>query len=179
MVFGNVEKDIVRILSGEIKRKFGIKCKYGKRFDVPIEAYSKFRKQYLGDYLLELASRLNGYGKALAVTDVDLYTKGVNFIFGLAKINGNSCVLSIHRLREEFYGRKSDYDLLIERTIKEAFHELGHVFGLKHCSDFGCVMKFSRDVCEVDMKSRDFCSSHEKILFKNIRRYFAISPSRP
>ncbi len=173
MVFGNVEKDIIRILSAEVERKFGIKCKYGKRFDVPREAYSKFRKQYLGDYILEFASRLNGSGKVLAVTDADLYTRGVNFIFGLAKINGNSCVVSIHRLREEFYGRKSDYNLLLERTIKESFHELGHVFGLKHCSDFNCVMKFSKDICEVDMKSMNFCENHEKILFKNIKKYSA------
>ncbi len=171
MVFGDVEKNIVKILSGEIKRKFGIKCKYGRRYDVPPEAYSKIRGQYLGDFLLEYASRLNGRGKVLALTDVDLYTRGVNFIFGLAKMNGNSCIVSLHRLREEFYGRRSDYDLLLERTIKEAFHELGHVFGLRHCPDFSCVMRFSKNICEVDMKSMDFCENHEKRLFNSIKIY--------
>ena len=34
-------------------------------------------------------------------------------------------------------------DLLRERLVKEAAHELGHTFGLRHCADWRCVMASS------------------------------------
>lgn len=69
----------------------------------------------------------------MGITKVDLYEKGMNFVFGVASEKLRSAVVSIHRLRPEFYGRPSNDELLIERTVKEVMHELGHVFGLSHC----------------------------------------------
>jgi len=38
-------------------------------------------------------------------------------------------------------------------------HELGHTFGLTHCSDPKCVMYFSNSVRNIDMKTDNLCSS--------------------
>jgi archaemetzincin len=43
--------------------------------------------------------------------------------------------------------------------VKEAVHELGHMFGLDHCSDLRCVMHFSNSLADTDRKGRDFCPS--------------------
>ena len=47
--------------------------------------------------------------------------------------------------------------LLLERFRKEAIHELGHMFGLIHCSDPVCVMRSSTYVEDIDQKSQALC----------------------
>jgi len=47
--------------------------------------------------------------------------------------------------------------LLFARAEKEAVHELGHAFGMAHCLNFDCVMRFSNSVEDVDLKASDFC----------------------
>ena len=43
------------------------------------------------------------------------------------------------------------------RALKEAMHELGHTFGLGHCTDPGCVMWFSSSLAETDRKGAAYC----------------------
>jgi len=47
--------------------------------------------------------------------------------------------------------------LLHERLLKEALHELGHTFGLRHCVDYTCVMSSSNGVERIDLKRAEFC----------------------
>ena len=44
-----------------------------------------------------------------------------------------------------------------ERLVKEAVHELGHTFGLRHCDDWRCVMTSSHAVERLDVKDAGFC----------------------
>ena len=60
-------------------------------------------------------------------------------------------------LHEEFYSEMTDENLLNERTMKEMLHELGHNFGLMHCSDWDCVMHSSTGIEEVDIKGNYYC----------------------
>ena len=46
----------------------------------------------------------------------------------------------------------------MERLRKEAVHELGHTFGLRHCDDWRCVMASSHAVERLDVKSAEFCA---------------------
>jgi archaemetzincin len=48
--------------------------------------------------------------------------------------------------------------LLLERAVKEAVHELGHTVGLRHCSEWSCVMASTHAVERLDVKSAEFCS---------------------
>jgi archaemetzincin len=61
-------------------------------------------------------------------------------------------------LRQEFYGLPADEALLRERAAKEALHELGHTFGLTHCSDTRCSMSLSTDIVLVDAKGGRYCA---------------------
>jgi hypothetical protein len=64
--------------------------------------------------------------------------------------------LSLHRLREEFYGLPARAELMRERLVKEGVQELGHTFGLRHCDDWRCVMASSHAVERLDVKGRSF-----------------------
>jgi archaemetzincin len=48
--------------------------------------------------------------------------------------------------------------LLRASLVKEAAHELGHTFGLRHCMDWRCVMASSHAVERLDIKGAEFCN---------------------
>jgi archaemetzincin len=97
-------------------------------------------------------------GRVLGVADVDLFIPILTFVFGLAHLGARSALISVHRLHSEYYGLAPDPELLLRRAEKEALHELGHTFELKHCADYGCVMHYSNAVEEVDLKEARFCA---------------------
>ncbi len=88
---------------------------------------------------------------------VDLYIPILTYIFGQAKLGGYTGLASLYRLRNEHYGLEPDYALLIDRFSKVIIHELGHTFGLIHCSNQVCVMRSSTYVEDLDQKEKQFC----------------------
>jgi len=121
--------------------------------------FSVDRKQYFSTQIIAEAIKLTDKfnGKIILLTDVDIFVPVLTFIFGEAQLNGKHSILSVCRLHEEFYSGITNQKLLLERTIKEALHELGHCYGLRHCVDWDCVMHSSPGIEEVDIKGSTFC----------------------
>ena len=130
----------------------------------PFELLNRDRGQLSSTGLLEAIAKRGYNGMVLGVIDLDIFVPGLNFVFGEADPAEGVAVISITRLKEEFYGRDVDQDLLLERTLKEAVHEIGHLYGLRHCPDPDCVMHFSNSIIDTDRKSRDFCATCRNIL---------------
>jgi archaemetzincin len=123
-------------------------------------AYHPERQQYHSTEMVEYLARTFGNGSIiLGVTSVDLYIPILTFVFGEAHLDGHCAVVSLHRLRQEFYGLPADAGLLEERLVKEAIHEVGHTLGLHHCEDYVCVMASSHAVEWLDMKERELCDA--------------------
>ena len=94
----------------------------------------------------------------LGLVDVDVFAVGLNYVFGEAYLPGRASLVSIWRLRPEFYGERADSGVFGLRILKEAVHELGHTLGLKHCSQRLCVMHFSNSIFDTDRKQSLLCS---------------------
>ncbi len=123
--------------------------------------YNPARRQYNADLLLEamIERAPKGYLKYISLFRGDLYIPILTYIFGQAQLNGLFGIASLFRLRNELYGLPEDYELMLERFTKVAIHELGHTFGLIHCTHPICIMRSSTYVEDLDQKKINFCRS--------------------
>ncbi len=138
----------LKSISMELEKDMGLNFKIlNFNFDYSF-AYNQRRKQYDADALLKKISK-NFEKRFLCIFSHDIYVEDMNFIFGLAELNGKGGIVSIFRLKDKNFH---------ERLLKEMKHEIGHVFGLKHCRN-RCVMNFSNSLLDVDRKVDYFCSS--------------------
>jgi archaemetzincin len=122
-------------------------------------AFDAARRQYASIPILEMLLRCypeDGY-KLLAVTGRDLYIPVLTFVFGHAQLGGRAGVVSLARLRQEFYGLPPDDAILCQRAEKEVLHEGGHMFGLVHCAERRCAMSLATSVRQIDLKDNAFC----------------------
>ena len=144
-------------LSAFLARRLAVSCRVQE--DVLDIAFAEdlVRGQYYSSSILAALPKPANGRSALAVTEADLYVPVLTFVFGEAQLGGPRAIVSLHRLREEFYGLPRDGAKLDERLAKEALHELGHTFGLRHCDDWRCVMASSHAVERLDLKESQYC----------------------
>ena len=165
---GSIDNHILEELKGRLNRTFGCPVEIVPEIHNFDQAYDPRRKQYLASMLLSSleASGIARDEKVLGIVDVDIFTQGLKFIFGQADTISGVAIISLCRLRQEYYGSPPNQILFLDRAAKEAVHELGHTFGLEHCSDTNCVMHFSNSLADTDWKRDAFCSQCRPKLIK-------------
>jgi len=122
------------------------------------QTYNPERKQYLSSKLLAFLGKSETEERVVGIADVDLYVPKLNFVFGEADVQSGTAIVSLYRLRPEYYGLAPNQALFLERATKEIVHELGHTFGLGHCPNNKCVMHFSNSLADTDVKEAHFCN---------------------
>jgi len=160
---GKIAENILTSVTSELRETFDLATETTQPIEVPKEICNFIRRQYPAPVVLKFISE-KFHGRALGITNEDLYAEDLNFVFGQAYSPGNAALISILRLNPTFYKQKSNEDLLIERAVKEAVHEVGHMIGLRHCPDMTCVMSFSNTVGDVDRKAKNLCVACQKQL---------------
>ncbi|MDZ7373553.1 MAG: archaemetzincin family Zn-dependent metalloprotease [candidate division KSB1 bacterium] len=151
----------IEVLKAQLPQvlRAGVETAQPHSLAVPEQAFSRRRNQYHSTMLLMWADAKipRGQRPLLALTEVDLFVEGLNFVFGEADPGRRVAIVSTHRLRWSYGGGAVPPGQYESRLVKEAVHELGHVFGLGHCPDPGCVMYFSNSILDTDRKGKDFC----------------------
>jgi len=156
---GDVAKEIMTELKNRICGVFNCPVEIKTGFSSLAHAYDREREQYLSSKLI---ASLNSSGrerdeKIVGITEVDLYAPGLKFVFGEASVASGVAIVSLCRLRQEYYGLSPEKTLFLERATKEIVHEVGHTFGLGHCPNTRCVMHFSNSLADTDLKGMGFC----------------------
>ncbi len=128
--------------------------------DPPHESVERSSSRINGNALLSELRKKTGRvpEKLLAITDRPLVDDQGDARYGLAQSPGKAAVITL----KWFQPDQTTYDIteqFLERTTKEALHQLGHTFGLKHCGQSSCVMQRSTSLADLDRKPKTLCSS--------------------
>lgn len=141
-----------------------------------------FRQILAPDLLEHLKTRLPADGYCLiGLTATDLYPEeSWNFVFGMATLRERVGVYSTARYQPSFYGEEDHYPApdswVMRRSLKVMAHEIGHMFGMQHCTYYECVMNGSNHLDETDRRPVHLCpvclrKLHYAIGFDPDRRY--------
>ena len=158
---GRIEVELLQTLCAAIPAVLHIPCEILPYELDPAPSYHPERQQYHSSEILHRMQTMvrPQDWRFLAIANVDLYIPILKYVFGEAQMGGPCAVVSIHRLRQEFYGLAPDLSLLRERLLKESVHELGHTLDLRHCQDYSCVMASSHSVEWIDLRESTMCDS--------------------
>jgi archaemetzincin len=157
---GDENNEYLEGIGENIREQFGLDVVIGEDQGVPQYALHPARNQYNSNLIIKklLESCPPDALKILGVTAFDLFSPIFSFVFGEAQFCGKCAVISSYRLRgNPNQDAASSCPPLAHRLEKEAIHELGHTFGLRHCSDPDCVMNYSGGVQCADRKFAFFC----------------------
>ncbi len=152
--------DDLLFLAQSIEEQFEIEVKVLENRELPPSVFDPLRKQYNSNLILKILLEDSPPDalKVLGVTDKDLFSPIFSYVFGEAQFEGKCAVISTFRLSGMPGGTPQPRcPPLIDRMEKEAVHELGHTFGLRHCADPDCVMHYSKKVECADRKFGVFC----------------------
>ena len=165
-------------LGKELRKLFGYETDVRPLIEEKDLWLDPVRKQYHSTPILETLAVISPPEavKVLAITKVDLFIPILTHVYGEAQLGGKACILSTYRFREELVSRGRT-ETFYCRLVKEAVHELGHTFNLRHCTDSACVMHYCRSVSEVDRKSNQFCRYCTVLLNDEMKRLAKENPS--
>jgi archaemetzincin len=162
--FTGQQKKAVDIASGYLEAFYGLPVKEmpqerlkrpTARGDSRISGYPK-RTQIRTGYILDtiLKPKLPKDAAALiALTNEDLFPDDtMNFVFGQSSFEGRVGIYSLERLDDN-----AGFDTFLRRTLKIAAHETGHMFSMRHCAKYECVMSGTNHLGETDSRPIDAC----------------------
>ncbi len=154
---GTIPLWVTEILAGRLPGIFGFPVRVATLMDDIGFAHDPDRNQFHSTPILDTLESLcpeEGI-KILGITREDLFIPILTHVYGEAQLGGRAAVVSISRLMSG--PDLGGVDAGAGRILKEAVHELGHCFDLRHCEDERCIMHYCRKLADVDKKSSRFC----------------------
>ena len=158
-------------IRSEVQRIFGYPTALKPLLSDVDFAFDATRDQYWSTPILDKLAEIlpTDALRVLALTNVDLFIPILTHVFGEAQLGGRACIVSLKRLGEGA-SPANPATSIHARTIKEALHELGHTFNLRHCPEQVCIMHYCRDILDVDRKTHHFCRHCHILLQDEIER---------
>ena len=157
----------VSIVGANIQALLGLPSDTRPARAKPDFAYMPVRRQYDASKILDALSReTDGAPLKLGLTQSDLSIPILTYVYGESQLGGNAAVISLHRLFD------SDRRVIYNRAAKIGIHEVGHLLGLEHCWHTACLMRFSKQLEQLDRLPLHFCSACEYEIARRLKPLF-------
>jgi archaemetzincin len=139
----NPEKNLPKV-PPELKRKN------------PSEGHIQIKTAYfLNDILPKLLP--DDAAAFICFTNFDLCPdENWNYVFGQATFEHRVGVWSLKRFGNPEKSER-EFKTFLARTLKVAMHETGHMFSIKHCTKYECLMSGTNHLAETDRRPLDVC----------------------
>ncbi|MGC4122624.1 MAG: hypothetical protein QM765_50245 [Myxococcales bacterium] len=158
---GSLAPAVLAPLARPLAGLFGCDVEISRPSLDPAFAFDASRRQFDASKLMLrlLALFPDPRHKVVGVLGEDLFAPCLTWVYGQGQVDGPAAVVSRHRLDEHFYGRPSSADAEQRRLLAEIGRQLGHTFGLLHCHDDSCAMRWSETVEEIEAKGAALCAA--------------------
>jgi archaemetzincin len=144
---GKHDERLLDPIAAGIRYVYGFEVRVLDGAKLPKAAYYRPRHRYRAEKLLDWLDE--------HVTD-----EACDWVVGFT--GGRSCVVSSYRMK-----RKVKRRVVLQRAVKVAVHELGHVLGLDHHAHAGCVMNDAQGTVKtVDREDGVLCDAGRTALQK-------------
>jgi len=156
-----------------IRSRLDLEVRILPPFQNPAYAYDQKRGQYNAATILKAFNSMpfdDGLHKVIGLMSVDLFIPIFTHVLGEANEGGRFAIASLHRLGTTADRVPASMDQTIERLVKVAVHELGHLFDVGHCLNKRCLMHYSGNLADLDATSLDFCDYCAEFLAYAIQR---------
>jgi archaemetzincin len=155
---GELSIELMDAVTAEIQQVFGFSTETSPILQDLTFALDDKRNQYHSTKILDqlAANAPTNAVRVLAIAQVDLFIPILTHVYGEAQLGGTACIVSTYRLNEGRSGINISQKY-IDRIVKEAIHEVGHTFNLRHCPEPTCIMHYCRNEEDVDRKSDQLC----------------------
>ncbi|MCD6216908.1 hypothetical protein J7L05_03480 [bacterium] len=174
---GNIDDDTLAAVSEMIAHDLKHPVKILNQIEIPHfpeGRVGQVKADFIRNYITDERGVPKDTFRLIALTNEDIYAEGYNFIFGQAAMGGLIGLVSLNRLKPASDGGElidaQHREIYHERIRKLVRHELGHTFGLTHCSNPECVMAFHDSLATLDSGGEFFCDKClEKLADMNIK----------
>ncbi len=156
---GEVEFMLVNRLATNIGPVFGRSVDILKGMKTPEESYNVIRNQYYASIIHAKLERIKANSRELiiGICEEDIYLPDEAYIIGHADSVLGASVVSLFRIRQEFYGLPENDNKIYTRLFKQSIHHIAHLFDMPSCKNPKCVNYFSQQMFDIDNKGEKFC----------------------
>jgi len=159
---GEVAESDLAFARDVVEASFGRETLVCEPLPLQDEYYYPARGQYGANGFLRYVevNAPRGAYRAVGITARDIFAGDLNFLFGIGRCPGKCAVVSTYRFG--FYCATPERRMV--RFAKLLVHETGHTFGLLHCRQPPCVMRFADGYETLDDTRLAMCARCERSL---------------
>jgi len=163
--YGEIDPLALSVLAANLQAVLGLPTRVRPDRPLPEDSFIPVRYQYDAVKIVgSLDRERDGARFRMGVIQRDLCIPILTYVYGESQLGGRAAVISLHRLHH------IDRQVTFERGAKIAIHEAGHLLGLEHCREPGCLMRFSKQLEQLDLLPMRFCSACEYEIARLLKR---------
>jgi archaemetzincin len=168
---GGIPHIAIRVIAANIQTMLEVPVEMLAAMAVPEEAFQPHRCQHDAGLVLKYLAQFPfpHHSRILAVTDVDLCSPILTYVFGEAELGLRLAIVSDFRLRYMEDGTAAPDGVYYERLVKVVLHEIAHTLSLYHCETPKCLMRLSPRVSHLDELDILFCERCIFLLHQEMR----------